>query len=87
MLASLECSLEAGQCNINDSKLRGNLLHTFHALVEDLALLDKIPSILHCRRDRLTCVLGSVAVHVHVIKGVVGELNDEKKAPQGNKIM
>ena len=79
MLASLECSLQAGQCNINDSKLRSNLLHTFHALVEHLALLDKIPSVPYCRRDRLACVLGSVAVHSHVIQGVVGELNGSAK--------
>ena len=49
MLASLECSLEAGKCNVNDTELRGNLLHTFHALVEHFAMVDKMLPVPHCR--------------------------------------
>ena len=76
VLAPLECGLEPSQRNVDDSELCGNLLDTFHALVEHLALVDKVPAVPHRRRHRLTCVLGSVAVYSHVIKRVVGERGD-----------
>jgi hypothetical protein len=80
VLAALEGRLKPRQRNVNDSELPLDLLDTFHAFVEHLALFYEASSVPHGRRHRLMRVLGSIAVHGHVVQRVVGELRMGKKA-------